>query len=314
MNSKATTLKRHPLSALFSRLDLAGEDLAALVEDIKAQGLLSPITTHEGMVLDGWNRYTACTLAGVEPVTIELHAGADPWEFVKGSNMLRRHMSPAERVAVMLLKMQMGGVPNGTAPSVREIQKDLEVGQGTAQRAQQVAQANDPAITAALADKRVSLDRAAEIAKMPEPERKAALEAPPEPKPKVITDTKVLSEGFDPKADSENVAKLKARIAELEAENADLQERCSEAANLMQTLQEENEAMQRTLDAEDLKSAFQKEVKRAHERARIAEARCTGLTVEVNELKGFCKMWKGKFERLEKANKKSQEEADELAS
>lgn len=129
-----------------------------------------------------------------------------------------------------------------------------------------------------------------------EEDPKAAIEAPqpkPEPKVKIPDDTEAL----------------KARIAELEAENADLQERCSEAANLMQALQEENEAMQRTLDAEDLRGAFQKEVKRAHERARIAESRCTGLTVEVNELKGFCKMWKGKFERLEKANKKAEGEA-----
>lgn len=300
MNSTAYPMKRHPLSALFSRLDLAGDDLAALVEDIKAQGLLSPITTHEGMVLDGWNRYTACTMAGVEPVTIELHAGADPWEFVKGSNMLRRHMSPAERVAVFQLKRQMEGegikIDTPEVPSIHAIQKELEVSYGTAQKAQTVAKANDPAINEALADKRVSLDRAAEIAKMPEPERKAAIEAPqpkPEPKVKVSDDTEAL----------------KARIAELEAENADLQERCSEAANLMQALQEENEAMQRTLDAEDLRGAFQKEVKRAHERARIAESRCTGLTVEVNELKGFCKMWKGKFERLEKANKKAEGEA-----
>ena len=293
MNSKATTLKRHPLSVLFSMHDLEGEELDNLVKSIAANGQRVPITTYENMVLDGWNRYTACAKAGVEPITSEFE-GSDPWGYVWDLNANRgRSLTPLERVAVMLRRSQMEGVQNCTPHSVSEIERDLNVSHGTAQKAAQIAKSNDPAITEALADKRVSLDDAARIAKLPKEERKAAIEAPqpkPEPKAKVSDDTEAL----------------KARITELEAENTDLQERCNEAASLMQALQEENEAMQRTLDAEDLRGAFQKEVKRAHERARIAESRCTGLTVEVNELKGFCKMWKGKFERLEKANKKAE--------
>jgi len=300
MNSATNGLKRHPLSALFSRLDLAGEDLAALVEDIKDQGLLSPITTHEGMVLDGWNRYTACGLAGVEPVLLPLHPGADPWEFVKGSNMLRRHMSPAERVAVMLLKMQMG-VPNGTpgevikidhqerpksdTQSVREIAKDLEVSFGTAQKGAQIAKANDPALIDALADKKVSLDRAAELAKMPEEERHAAMEAP---KPAT-------------KAKPADVEALEARVKELEAEREDLRDRLQEMASEMQALQEEVEAARRALDAEDLLEQFKKEVVRAQAMSQTTQSRNNGLMNENRDLMGRLKSALRKIERLEKA-------------
>ena len=102
-------MNRHPLSALFAQYDLAGEDLNTLAEDIKANGLHLPITTHDGMILDGWNRFQACQIAKVRPVFLSLAPGLDPWEFVKGANMLRRHMTPAERVAVMLLKLRMDG-------------------------------------------------------------------------------------------------------------------------------------------------------------------------------------------------------------
>jgi len=295
MNSTTNGLKRHPLSALFSRLDLAGEDLAALVEDIKDQGLLSPITTHEGMVLDGWNRYTACGLAGVEPVLLPLHPGADPWEFVKGSNMLRRHMSPAERVAVMLLKLRMDGADVSTAdsgskltpPSLNRIQDDLEVGRGTAVKASQIAKANDPALVDALADKKVSLDRAAELAKMPEEERHAALGAP-----KLEPATK---------AKPADVEALEARVKELEAEREDLRDRLDEMASDMKALQEEAEAARRALDAEDLLDQFNKEIKRAQSMSQVTQSRNNGLMNENRDLMGRLKSALRKIERLEKA-------------
>jgi len=58
-------------------------------------------------------------------------------------------MTPAERVAVLLEKRQMEGIEIDT-PSIHQIQKDLEVGYGTAQLASAVAKANDPALVQAL--------------------------------------------------------------------------------------------------------------------------------------------------------------------
>src|SRR6202049_1246409 len=41
--------------------------LSVLVEDIKANGLREKITTLDGAILDGRNRWLACRLAGVPP-------------------------------------------------------------------------------------------------------------------------------------------------------------------------------------------------------------------------------------------------------
>lgn len=301
-------MNRHPLSALFAQYDLAGEDLNILAEDIKANGLHLPITTHEGMILDGWNRFQACQIAKVRPVFLSLAPGLDPWEFVKGANMLRRHMSPAERVAVMLLKRRMDGehsrmnecsdnhvvnndqLNQSTKPSVREIQRDLEVSKGVAVKAAQVARADDPALEHALSEKRVSLNQAAELAKMPEPERKAALESPALKPPKPTP----------PAPESGDVAALKARIAELEAENEELKGHVQELIKFNDETKEELDAARRVLDAEDLLAGFDKEVKRNQELARVLQSRNNGLMVENHDLAGRLKSALRKVEKLEK--------------
>lgn len=286
-------LKRHPLSALFSTFDLQGKDLQDLADNIKEHGQLLPITLHDGMILDGWNRYSACKLAEVEPVMMDLAPGQDPWEFVKGSNMLRRHMTPAERVAVLLKKNQMGicsnskGVKIDPPPSLNAIEKDLEVSRGTAVKAAAIARAQDPALVDALAEKRVSLDEAAKLAKMPEEERHSAMDAP-----------KVKPEAKQPSEDPGDLERLRA-------ENEDLKDRLAHTAEVLADTQEELEAARRALDAEDLLGQFDKEIKRAQEQARVVQARNNGLMNENSDLKGMLKSARRKIEKLEKTQKEA---------
>ena len=321
MKPRAIEPTRHPLSALFERFDLQGEDLKALVEDIRHEGLLNPITTHDGMILDGWNRFQACKLAKARPVFISLAPGLDPWEFVKGANMLRRHMPPAERLAVMLLKLQMdGGVPNGTPhdPSVKEIERDLEVSRGTAQRGAQIAKAHDPALNEALADKRISVDRAAELARMPLEERKAAMEEPPVPKAAPIKAAtlaqapgnaaldltiQLIKTAFKIPEDEAIVPFLKDPLDGKDAEIAELTRKLEEAGAQVQELAEENASMHRILDAEDLLKSFKEEVVRAQALARTTEERFRGMQNQNKALAKSAESWKGKFDRLQKKTK-----------
>jgi ParB-like chromosome segregation protein Spo0J len=55
----------HPLADNFPLMEC--KEFEDLVADIKARGLEQQIVTHEGMILDGRNRYRACIAAGVEP-------------------------------------------------------------------------------------------------------------------------------------------------------------------------------------------------------------------------------------------------------
>ena len=288
-----TGLKRHPLSALFAQYDLKGEDLTNLAEDIRKNGQLLPIALLSGEVLDGWNRYRACQIAGAQPVTMDLAPGVDPWEFVKGSNMLRRHMAPAERVAVFLMKERMEGERSKlNAATVTEIENEIEVSSGTAHKAQRILKADDPALEQALADKRVSLDRAADLAKLPPEERQAALDAPPAPK------VKESPAGPDP------------RVQELEAEVAELKAQLAEMAESLRAATEDNESMDRIIRADDRLTALMDEVKRFKEQARVSVARVRGITSELNDAKHYARLWKKKFDALEKKVKGKAETAE----
>jgi hypothetical protein len=90
----------HPLCALFPRL--VGDEFAALVADIAAQGLREPIVLLGEEILDGGNRYAACVAAGVEPRFVTF-SGADPVAFVLSANLHRRHLSTGQQAVVVAL-------------------------------------------------------------------------------------------------------------------------------------------------------------------------------------------------------------------
>lgn len=93
-----TSYELHPLCVLFPRM--GGAELATLTDDIKVHGLRSPIVLHDGMILDGGNRYRACMDAGVEP-KFENFANGNPVSFVLSANLHRRHMSAGQQAAIV---------------------------------------------------------------------------------------------------------------------------------------------------------------------------------------------------------------------
>lgn len=177
------TLKRHPLSALFEPYDLVGQDFQDLVASIRQGKVYHPIVARGDEILDGWVRYQASLVAGVEPVVVELEAVIDPWEFVLAANIYRRHLTPVQRVAILAAKEELDRKEAGpgavrskwNTPSVRQLAKELCVGVGTAQRAATVLRAGDPEINQAIANGDISLEEAADVAKLPAQERPAAL-------------------------------------------------------------------------------------------------------------------------------------------
>lgn len=78
---------------------LGDDKLQELVDDIGSNGLINPIWTYEGKILDGRNRYRACLLARVKPVFKE-YTGDDPTAFAVSLNLRRRHMGKSALAAV----------------------------------------------------------------------------------------------------------------------------------------------------------------------------------------------------------------------
>lgn len=281
MKNTAQILKRHPLSAAFP--DMPADEFAALVDDIQENGLLQPVVLFDGMVLDGWHRYRASIEAGVEPAFDEFD-GPDPVAFVLSLNMHRRHLTGSQRAAAVVACTAWApeGRPTKNPEAASGLKTEAEMAKAadvSDRTIRQAKRAQEAGLGEAVRDGKVSAEKAAAIAKLPEPERQAALEAPPEPKPKA-----------EPPAD----------VAALKAENKDLRERNAELVDLLAGANEELEAARRILDAEDLLTQFQKEVKRYQELARVTQSRNNGLMNENADLTKRLKSALRKIDRLEK--------------
>jgi hypothetical protein len=100
-------LKFHPLADVLPLLE--GPEYEDLVASIRLNGQREEIITYEGMILDGRNRYRACRdsynqtgkalkIKTFAEVTDE---GTDPRKYVVDKNLLRRHLTTAQRAMYM---------------------------------------------------------------------------------------------------------------------------------------------------------------------------------------------------------------------
>jgi len=86
----------HPLCAILPAMPAS--DYKMLVDDIRAKGLMRPITVFEGMILDGRHRFQACNDANVKP-RFEEYPGTDPQGFV-ASSCVHRSLSTSQRALI----------------------------------------------------------------------------------------------------------------------------------------------------------------------------------------------------------------------
>jgi hypothetical protein len=85
----------HPLAETNPLME--GEEFDELVRDVADNGLLEPIVTYEGAVLDGRNRWRACEVAGVEPETVEFTGTEEEARAFVNSKETRRHSTKGQR-------------------------------------------------------------------------------------------------------------------------------------------------------------------------------------------------------------------------
>src|SRR2546421_2172875 len=93
------TRKRNTMSMEFHEVAnifpvMNDEEFAALVADIRDHGQIEPIWTYQDKIIDGRNRYRACSEAGREPEFREW-AGDERalLSFVMSMNLQRRHLT-----------------------------------------------------------------------------------------------------------------------------------------------------------------------------------------------------------------------------
>ncbi len=101
-------LEFHPLANIFPLME--GKEFDDLCEDIAENGQLEPIwLDDENRILDGRNRYRACTEMGIRPRT-KRWVGGDALQFVVSLNLHRRHLTESQRanVAANIATKQQG--------------------------------------------------------------------------------------------------------------------------------------------------------------------------------------------------------------
>ena len=171
-------MQHHEFATLFPMLPDA--ELQSLADDISANGLQTPITTLDGLILDGRNRHRACEIAGVDP-TFEEYLGGDPLAFVISHNLHRRHLTEPQRamVASKLATMRSGertdlaGIPARLGQE--QVAAMLNVSRDSVQQAKKITNEGIPELAEMVQQGDVSLASAVDVAKLPEAQQKEAV-------------------------------------------------------------------------------------------------------------------------------------------
>lgn len=191
------SLTVHRLADLFPMLP--ADELRALADDIKANGLRHPIRVdQQNRIIDGRNREKACQLAAVAP-TYEPFVGTEKQiaAFIASANLRRRHLTPSQcaSIAAGMANMSRGGdrrsdqtatLQNGEpAISQSDAAEIMGVSERSVAKAAKVRKKGTKQLQQAVTDGEISVNRAAEIVDLPRPEQNAAIA---KPKPKVFDD------------------------------------------------------------------------------------------------------------------------------
>lgn len=262
-------LKQHPLSAAFPAM--SASDFEALKDSITQIGVQNPITLFEGMVIDGWHRYSAATELGMDCPTVEL-GDVDPRDFVLAQNKARRHVSQAQ--LAMATTAVYAWAPAGkpklhtecAVKTTAEMADIAGVHRNTIVQAQAVQAKAAPEVVEAVKRGDIGLPKAAAIAKLPKEEQAAAIHKPaPKPAPAKEAEPEEI-----PQDDGPSAEELAAMEAAEEADRA-LVATMLESDDALAALAEENKRLK--AEVAQLKLARDGYMNRCNEAIALVKAR-----------------------------------------
>ncbi|MFZ2125390.1 MAG: ParB N-terminal domain-containing protein [Candidatus Saccharimonadales bacterium] len=267
----------HPLCTLFPRLN--DSEFSALVADIKANGLRQPITLHDGMILDGGNRYRACVDAGIEPDFVEFGSG-NLVSFVLSANLHRRHMSIGQQAAIVASAQDWAQAHHqgGTGANQHNYEQS-----GNLAGLQTVA---DRAATSGAGER---TQRMADKVAKASPELARQVAHGEKSLPEAIEEVTGKRPGAKPPIEKPEVPD---ELAQLREENEGLREANAEQGKIIKEMLEELESYGKVVDSGDQLTAAMAEAKKFREMNRILESRIVGLMNEKNEAVRLAKSWK----------------------
>lgn len=254
--------KQHPLSAAFPSMQ--ADEYQSLVDSIGEIGVQNPITLFEGMVIDGWHRYTAANDAGMACPTVEL-GDVDPRDFVLAQNKARRNLTASQRAAAVTSVYEWAPAHREkkveVTSTLSKTNSELAAIAGVSTKTiQQAKVAHKAGLTDAVKAGALSVEQAAKIATgkpLKTQAKPAHIAAVVEPEPEAPADYTELDSAFDQIAElqselviarmgnatDEEKQQAAALIAELRADIKTLTATLASANNSRDSLMEENAQM-----------------------------------------------------------------------
>lgn len=184
-------LTQHALSAAWPAMQ--PDAYQALKDSIESIGVQNPITLFEGMVIDGWHRYTAANEVGL-PCPSKLLGDVDPVDFVKSQNDARRNVSASQRAAAITAiyawkpsNIGRSAINSRGAPGAPLEKTNIELAEiantsiRTIQQAKAVHAKATPEVKAAVKAGKMSVKKAAETVKPAKAKPTTTLATPPAP-------------------------------------------------------------------------------------------------------------------------------------
>lgn len=313
------TYVQHPLSAAFPAMSAA--EFQALKDSIENIGVQNPITLYEGMVIDGWHRYSASQELGMPCPTAEL-GDVDPIDFVKAQNKERRHLSAGAwaLIETELWQWRSVGKPaiaacaagssvtnpapvsehRGTqanslpgrelaAKTAAQMAASAGVGVATIERAKKVGRDAAPEIQSAVKSGAVSLKDAHAVADLPKEEQAALAAAGPA--------------AIKQAARAKKAPQKRATPAPSPAEHDNSESHEDAERELLadyERLLADNQMMGRVFESDDRLAAAMVEIARLTEENRVLNSRVQGLMNEKDAAVKAAKAYKRKLDALEK--------------
>ncbi|QAY96684.1 hypothetical protein CWB41_13885 [Methylovirgula ligni] len=175
----------HPLANLFPLIE--GADFEALVADVRANGLREHIVVHEGLILDGRNRFRAAVAADLIAAEIPARGSApftqhfsrylpdrdgDALAFVISKNLARRHLNESQRafVAAKIANLTQGRPGSEKQANLPVKQRDaaqlLNISERSVRSAAVVRDKGTPELQHAVETGKIAVSEAAKAAKL----------------------------------------------------------------------------------------------------------------------------------------------------
>lgn len=172
---------------------MEGKDLEGLKDDILRHGLIEPIWTYQGKIIDGRNRYRACLDLSMEPDFREWDGNGSLAAFIASLNLHRRHLDASQRAMVGAklkrhfeaeAKQRSGtrtdlvaNLPPGSdfGKARDKAAETVKVSPRLVESASKVLRNGAPALIDVVEQGKVKVSAAAEVAELPEPEQEAVV-------------------------------------------------------------------------------------------------------------------------------------------